>query len=223
MSNKTYLELAKEQLTSPLDYILNSAKRLQITNCKETINAIGEEIKIEIDNINFQINNISYLEQIDNSKLELKRNNVDFDRLINKVLDDISHLTKIRQIKIEIDSHKSNEFSSDVKMLYTILVNLIANAIEFSYNNTTIHVVLFEGHDNFKFIVKNDGRGIKNEISNKIFDKFYQANDRVIRIQKTQGLGLFIVKNLVDFLQGSIEFDSKENGTTIFEITLPKL
>ena len=223
--NKSYLMLIKEQLFLPLDYISNYAKRLMITNIKDsaTLFLLGKEIKTEIDNLSFQVNNILYLEEIENNKLELKKNRVDINRVIQKVLDELSHLIETKNINIELNVFCRNEFYSDIKKIHTILINLIANAIEFSDTKGTVQIIFFEEDDCFKLIIEDDGKGIEDSKKYRIFNKFYQSNEDTIRVQRAQGLGLFVVKGLVEFLKGNIKLDTKTKESTLFEITLPKL
>lgn len=81
---------------------------------------------------------------------------------------------------------------------------------------------IIEEVDDIKIIVKDNGEGIEENQLENIFKRFYQAHSGMNRIHRGQGLGLSIVKDIVDFLDGEIKLESKLDEYSVFEITIPK-
>jgi len=97
--------------------------------------------------------------------------------------------------------------------------NLISNAIKFSNEATSIDITLKQDNQNLIFMISNHGPGIKADDLDFIFDLFYTANPS--RHQKSSGVGLSIVKKIVETLNGTIKVSSEINGETTFICKLP--
>jgi signal transduction histidine kinase len=105
--------------------------------------------------------------------------------------------------------------------LQRVIVNLISNAIKFSFDETHIAVEAlckFELNE-IQVNISNEGIGIPEEEQSKLFDRFYRANN-ASNVNGT-GLGLSIVKRCLELMNSTVSFTSKENLTTTFTIHLP--
>ena len=105
--------------------------------------------------------------------------------------------------------------------LEIICNNLISNAIKFSYDNGSIRISLTEGINKIILTISDDGCGIPKEIGNHIFDKFYQGDTS--HFKEGNGLGLALVKKVIDIIGGSIIVDSEINKGSTFKIELNKM
>lgn len=118
----------------------------------------------------------------------------------------------------EIDCGKLT-IQSDADLLMQVWSNLIDNAIKYSGENSTIWI---SGKIEEKFLsvtIKDEGDGISIEKQSKIFEKFYQCDES--HKKSGNGLGLSIVKKIVELLGGSIRCTSEENEGTIMEVRIP--
>lgn len=143
-----------------------------------------------------------------------------FDELIQKHEDSAS-LKKIRIEKEIISDGK--EFHSDPDKLQRIMDNLISNALKFSYENCSVHIELEKYEDELKIEVKDEGMGIMKEEQSKLFQKFQKMSNKPTAGESSSGLGLSIVKTLVEQLKGTIEFESAPRQGTSFRVELPDL
>ena len=107
----------------------------------------------------------------------------------------------------------------DKNCVKNILINLISNAIKFSPENKSIDVISLTDSQNIRLTVKDHGMGISEEDQKHLFERFFRAKNAT-NIQGT-GLGLYIVTKYVDLMNGKIEFESKLNEGTTFNIILP--
>ncbi|HMK04769.1 MAG TPA: ATP-binding protein [Ferruginibacter sp.] len=103
-----------------------------------------------------------------------------------------------------------------------IISNLLSNALKFTPTGGMVSVSLFSSPDNtIQLEVTDNGPGIPADQQKKIFDRFYQVDDSAIRTYGGTGIGLSLVKELTELMQGSIELDSKPGGLTVFSVSIP--
>lgn len=111
--------------------------------------------------------------------------------------------------------------SADKDALVTVLVNLLDNACKYSYDDKQIEMKVFAGNGSVCFSVKDNGIGMSRRVVKKIFNKFYQADDSLSRRAGGCGLGLSIVKFIVDAHKGSITVESEPGKGSTFTIKIP--
>lgn len=111
---------------------------------------------------------------------------------------------------LNLDQHRINQ----------VLENLLSNAVKYSPAGTTIHIKGKEETDAWSIKIQDQGMGMSQEQVEKIFNKFYRANDANTQI-KGLGLGMSIVKQIVDTHGGSIQVESREGEGTTVTLLLP--
>jgi two-component system, OmpR family, phosphate regulon sensor histidine kinase PhoR len=109
---------------------------------------------------------------------------------------------------------------ADKDAMVTVLVNLLDNACKYSYDNKQIELNVFTENNSVCFAVKDNGIGMTRKQTKKIFDRFYQADTSLSRRAEGAGLGLSIVKFIVDAHKGKIEVDSKLGQGSKFTVRL---
>lgn len=165
---------------------------------------------------------VSLVENIlDISKLErglLVLNKTTFD--LHKTLKDLSAsllpLAEQKGLELKIDSPESLPLYADKNLIDRLFSNLISNALKFT-SKGGVYITIKPENKNYHITVNDTGIGISKEELPQIFKKYHQA-DRNVR---GYGLGLTIVKQIVDAHKGNIEVDSELNKGTTFTITLP--
>jgi two-component system phosphate regulon sensor histidine kinase PhoR len=110
----------------------------------------------------------------------------------------------------------------DGEAIQQVLYNLIDNAIKYSGNSKIIEIKLSESDDHSIMEIKDYGIGIKKDDQDKIFDRFYRAGDEMTRKVKGSGIGLTIVKQIVDAHRGMIKLKSGPVEGTTFYLILPR-
>jgi signal transduction histidine kinase len=110
---------------------------------------------------------------------------------------------------------------ADKDAMVTVLVNLLDNACKYSYNDKQIELRVFAEGSQVCFSVKDNGIGMNRRVVKKIFDKFYQADDSLSRRAGGCGLGLSIVKFIVDAHKGRIIVKSEPGKGSIFTVKVP--
>jgi signal transduction histidine kinase len=111
-------------------------------------------------------------------------------------------------------------YYGNAEILSQLWVNLLSNAIKFTPDGGKIEIVLTQDSDHVKIVVRDNGVGMSAETLQHVFEKFYQG-DRS-HAAEGNGLGLSLVKRIVELCGGSISIESEEgNGTSVY-VALPK-
>ncbi|QHL86676.1 PAS domain-containing protein [Nibribacter ruber] len=112
--------------------------------------------------------------------------------------------------------------SLDQNKFMQVINNLISNSIKFSKDDAHIDITLSEQEDRVLVEVKDDGIGIPEEYHEELFDKFTRARRNGLKGEPSVGLGMSLIKTIVEWHGGRIWFTSQENAGTTFFIELPK-
>jgi PAS domain S-box-containing protein len=184
-------------------------------NLKDYLTIIGSKVE-QLDHFITDV-----LSHSKNLKLEIKVEAIDLHPLIDHTFTELSYLNGADQIKRTVTIN-GTEFYSDRWRLGEIFRNLISNAIKYrNFKRSNSEIIIDIDITPEKAIVsfKDNGIGISTENLEKIFNMFYRASEQ----SDGSGLGLYIVKNAIDKLNGTIEVASKEFEFTHFTIQLPNL
>jgi signal transduction histidine kinase len=156
-----------------------------------------------------------------NNRLEIDSKQINFQTLVEDVLNNHMFLENAHKIKINKNIDAETEFYSDPTRIGTILNNLISNAFKYHRfeNNSYINIMIEADIDRARIIVEDNGSGIDPLYIDRIFDMFYRASES----SYGSGLGLYIVKNAVIKLHGSIEVESVLTQGTKFNVVIPNL
>ncbi|WKN42224.1 PAS domain-containing sensor histidine kinase [Tunicatimonas pelagia] len=155
-----------------------------------------------------------------NKDRRLRQESIDFEKLVNDVFDNLGYSAQAVQIERVINVHQSGTFYSDPHNVNVILSNLISNAYKYSSTHrrsSEVRVSIFASEREATIQVADNGLGIAKEHLNKIFDMFYRASVQ----ESGSGLGLYLVKEVIDKMKGSIHVDSTLGEGTTFTVRLP--
>lgn len=189
-----------------------------------------EKEKLEIIRRNSQrlyklITDLLDFRKLSNNQLPLKVSETNINDLIENIYQAFKVEFKNKSIDFERSSTVREKIFIDSKKIEKILWNLLSNAIKFTEaDGEVFYSAEEELIDNNKFLkltVKDSGIGIPAEEHSKIFNRFYQYNKSEMPSNKGTGIGLSIVKDLVELHHGTISLDSTEGIGTTFVITIP--
>lgn len=159
--------------------------------------------------------------QSDSKQLVLKES-VKISEIFETILNDLEKDIKSKHLTVSvvIDADLP-KFSSDVSALHEIISNLITNAVQYTPPSGTITLKATSTNDAICIIVQDTGIGIPQESLSKIYDQFSRADNAFAMFNEGTGLGLYLVKLLVQRVGGTIECRSKLNKGTVFKVTIP--
>ena len=142
------------------------------------------------------------------------------EKIVQKVFKQYEQDTKLHNIKMTIEIQKDVISYVDSEALYKIISNLISNAIKFTNDGGKISIQLMDTEDTATVKITDNGIGMKAESLNHIFDKFYQEDKS--HSSNGNGLGLPLVKRIVDLCDGTIRVKSLLGEGSSFTVELPK-
>lgn len=156
-------------------------------------------------------------DRIDSSAMQLHADRVDVARMLADICDDKRPFTGDRELVLQGGARA--EVTADSTLLRIAFSNLIDNALKFSPPRTSVSVDVFADGEAVRVRVADEGPGIAIEEQSRIFEKFYRStkSDRV----RGAGLGLYIVKRIMDLHGAAISVDSQRGKGAAFEIWLP--
>ncbi|MCF8254803.1 MAG: HAMP domain-containing histidine kinase [Bacteroidia bacterium] len=185
----------------------------------EQTKTIIENSLIETDRLQEQVEKLLLSAQLDNHKYQLQKQSLNLSELLEEI---IANFIRPRNHSLTIETNIQEQVivQGDANALEMIINNLISNAIKYGGETSTIKISLVQTNQFTSLKIADEGPGIKEEEKKLLFNKFFRTGDENTRKTKGTGLGLFIVKNLVDLHQGKITISNNEPKGTIFEIKL---
>ena len=217
-----FVSVASHEFRTPLSTILSSLvlmKSYCTTKNHEKFEEHTGKIKHSIKNLTELLDDFLSISKIEEGGIKIYPDEFRIKKFIGSICSEMQMITKTNQ---QINyTHNGEEFSYlDSKLLKNILYNLISNAIKYSPNEKAIEVISTLKENYLVISIKDFGIGIPKEDQNHLFERFYRC-ENASTIQGT-GLGLNIVSNYVDLLNGEINFESEENAGTTFTLTFPQ-
>lgn len=163
------------------------------------------------------------LSKIEEGELKLSPKSFNISNDIINVI--ISFEQQIEQKNIEIDGLDKLEpliVNADEDMIHQVIYNLVDNAVKFTKDGKITASAVRNSDNSATVTIINTGSGISSEELSKIFERFYKVDKSRSFDTKSAGLGLYIVKTIVEMHGGSVNADSVENEYTAFSFTLPE-
>jgi signal transduction histidine kinase len=162
------------------------------------------------------------LEYARNARQGLVLEKIDFEKIINDNFERMQFMPGYERITKEIELHGDKDFYSDNYRLSLIVNNLVSNAIKYadpSKNNSFIKITIVVDDKKASITFRDNGIGIEDSYIQKVFNMFFRATTK----NEGAGLGLFIVKEAIDKLEGKIDLESRSGEGTVFKIEIPNL
>jgi len=225
LEEKRNLELQKELFISTLTHDLKNPVQAQIMSLKLLKDGMFGKLSGEqTDILSTLLESSQYMQNMlysiletykyDNGLINLKKDIVDMDNLIKLCINEVFSAAKYRGIKINYNSQvKNSSLCVDSEQLRRVIGNLLNNAINYSYKDSEINILLSYKDGYLLFNISNFGHPLSDK--NKIFEKYYTGNDK-----KGIGLGLYFSKKVIEAHGGKI-YAKSENEHTTFGFELP--
>ncbi len=207
------------EIKTPISVIQNYAKILEDSNLSEEERTkYLKNLQDASKNLSKFVKNILKLNKLENQNqlLNVERFNLS-ESLSNQIVNYIDRIEN-KNINLVCNIKEDLYITSEESYLNIIWSNLISNAVKFTEVNGTIEIILNKDKNNINFIIKDSGCGMSSETGKHIFDKFYQGDTS--HSKEGNGLGLALVKQVIDVLGGSIKVESELGVGTTFMVTI---
>ncbi|MGM9987837.1 MAG: ATP-binding protein [Bacillaceae bacterium] len=219
-----FLASISHELRTPLTYIQGYINVLY----KHTLNTEQKNhylkiVKEESEALTNLIENLFLLARLDKNEFMIEKTKTHMPTLINKIVEKIkiAHETSGKQITLH-DETVNGWIMIDPIRMEQVFINIVNNAIRYTDKNGEIIIILKEDDTSIFLIIKDNGKGISKEEQEKIFQPFYRVEKGRNRMFGGYGLGLSIVKEIIEKHGGKIIFQSAEGKGTTFKIILSK-
>lgn len=183
----------------------------------EAVNVIQDEV----ERLSMLISNLLSITQIEMGSMQIDRRRVKLNDLLEDVFTTVKRSGTNKQLDFKLDLPR--ELSSlyvDKDLLRIALNNLLSNAVKYSDSTGSVSLSAEETDGFIHIKVTDSGIGVSTKEQPLIFDKFYRSDSDDVRSRTGHGLGLSLVKDIVNLHHGSIEIKSEVNQGTEFTITL---
>ncbi len=220
-----FISLASHQLRTPLSamrwfselLMANKAGKLSKEQ-NVLMQSLYQSTLRMIDLVNMLLN----ITRIESGRLSVEPEAVSLPKLIDEVLKDVlPEIEKKKQTIVKDFDKKLPSVKIDKKLFREVLMNLLTNANKYTQDEGTITISIRIDDEHLEVSVSDNGYGIPDDVQAKIFSKFFRADN----ITKTEtdgtGLGLYLIKLIVETTGGKVWFKSKEKKGTTFFFTLP--
>jgi len=168
------------------------------------------------------INNLLDITRSDAGFIKINKRNADIVSMTKVITESVALYARQKGIILKFSSELDKKIIAiDDEKYERILLNLLSNAFKFTPINKSVSVHIFSDEQNICVQVRDEGIGIPKEKQDVIFDLFGQVNSSLVRNTEGTGIGLSLVKILVEAMGGSIGLESEEGVGSVFSILLP--
>jgi len=223
-----FISNIRNEIINPFSSIIGLSKQLMNseTHDKQKVLQFASMIFNEAFELDFQLKNIFAAASIEAGDLIPQIVEIDVPSFFNNAIKYIEQRAMTKNLKINLDFHTATAtsiFKTDAEKLNIIIMNLLANAIDFSDEKSEDIVVKINlNTESLMFSVKDNGKGIPIDKLDAIFDRFKRLNMNIHTSNKGYGLGLSITKSFVEILGGHINVESELGKGSTFNIFIPE-
>ncbi|AXX94278.1 ATP-binding protein [Arcobacter ellisii] len=208
---------ASHELKTPLTIIKGEIevalrKERSVNEYKETLTTSLNEICV----IEQTINDLLFLAKNEKDLIIDKQEEFYLDELTDESINELKNFAKLHKVGVTLEVKDSLELLGFPNLLKIAIKNALKNAIQFSNENSKVIIKIFKKDDFLNISIQDFGIGIAKEEQNKIFEKFYRTDKSRNKNSGGTGLGMSILKKIIDIHKAEINIKSIENqGTTI--------
>ncbi len=220
-----FISAVSHELRTPLTSIKGYASILMAGKLGDIPDAVKKrlgKINTHSDNLVALINDLLDISRIESGRVEMNITKCNLAATIENIHDLLTPQIKDKQINwsTAIDNNLP-QVHADVRQIERVFINLISNAIKFTPQNGTISIKAFYDDQNITIEISDTGIGISQKDVARLFDEFYRVENEINQNVKGTGLGLPLVKKIIEAHNGQIWVTSIVNEGTTFHFTLP--
>jgi PAS domain S-box-containing protein len=219
-----FISLASHQLRTPLSAIKWSSQMMSsdVSALSDEQRELARNIGDSTERMIQLVNSLLNISRIESGRIIIDPKPTDVRAMVTQLVHDLQPEidAKYQQITVTIDEQLPL-INLDPNLMRQVYLNLLTNAMKYSFKEGKIALTITQKGDQLVSEITDNGMGIPANQQEKVFQKFFRA-DNASRLETDgSGLGLYLVKAIVDSSEGTITFTSEENKGTTFRVTLP--
>ena len=220
MLRNDFVENVSHEFKTPLTAIEGYVTLLQKKDLSdEKREEYTKRILTNTRRLNSLVGNILLLSRLENQEIAISKTRFSLDEQIRETLLMLEEQWSRKKLDLDIELEECNYLGS-ADLLAQVWQNLLGNAFKFAPENSTVRIILRQNESGIFVEVSDAGPGIPAELQKRIFEKFYQGDTS--RSSQGNGLGLALVKRIVDLHDGRISVQSVIGEGSTFTVQLPK-
>ncbi|MBN1550800.1 HAMP domain-containing protein [bacterium] len=218
------VSMVAHELRSPLTSIAGFSELLLDSGItKDQSQEYADIILKESNRLANLINKFLDISRIESGKSDVNKIALDIGFLVTNILETNLYLAKKKKIRVDVSIPENMPMIyADKGMIEEVIINLFTNAVKYSPEHTRILITAIQKDTELKISIKDEGYGISKESLPNIFNKFYRVTDNDhVRDIEGSGLGLSLVKEIVELHRGVVWVESELGKGSQFHFTLP--
>jgi signal transduction histidine kinase/AmiR/NasT family two-component response regulator len=217
-----FLATMSHELRTPLAAIIGNSELLEGGELTEMQRELLETIKRSGHGLLALVNDILDISKIESGNFQIDALDFDLNQLIGELEQTFSQRAEDAGLTLTVrqEAPFPMQFIGDERRIGQILINLMGNAIKFTESGG-ITLEVWKGESRLHFVVEDSGIGMSQEVLDRLFRPFEQADQSISRRYGGTGLGLHISATLANLMGGSIEVSSRQGKGSRFELLLP--
>lgn len=217
-----FINRASHELRTPLTTAILMANLLEDSNTAEEQQQFVGILKQELNRQRLLLNDLLVAGRIENKRFEVHFAPLDIIPLIEEAISSVKPQADARQITIQLKFAESlPTANTDHQAVLQVLLNLLSNAIKFSIPNNPIEIVTRKAENSIVIAVQDHGIGIPTQDLPHITGRFFRAQNATQMEIPGTGIGLYIIKEIMEAIGGRMEIASVENEGTTVTIFIP--
>lgn len=224
----SFLKNVSREFLTPVHLILSNSKRLVATQSNELDDITRQHMTTVIkqsDHLHNLINDLLEMAELESDSFEPKFELVEMSQFLGEIKNTMSPSIMEKGLQLETEFASANLLvQTDRSRLQHVLINLITNAIKFTEKGSILlayKAAFFQRRLGIEISIEDTGRGMSEEFQQILFREFSREEKNSEKDPQGTGLGLVIVKRMIEKLGGEITFESQQNKGSRFQIRLP--
>lgn len=213
-----FVSNVSHEIKTPINAIEGYTTLLQGEKLSREQEEYVEKILYNTRRLSGLVGNILLLSRLENQNIPMKKETYRLDEQIRQTILSLEEKWTEKEIEFQVDMENICYMGNEGLLMH-IWINLLDNAIKFSPKKGIIAIRLKEEADGVIFVIADDGPGVSEKVRSRMFDKFYQADGS--HKAEGNGLGLALVKRILDLHGGTIEVKNRDYGGCEFSVRLP--
>ena len=213
----TFFYKASHDLKGPLASVMGIVNLARLEMQNELIDKYFGMIETSVKRLDRTL--MDLIELARTRKGSSKLSEINLKSIIEEIMNSLKHVPDFNRINFEIKVDHKLEIVADKVLIHSVFQNLIHNAINYcNHQSPWVKISVVSKNNGIEFEVADNGKGIPDQIKSRVFEMFYRGHPD----STGSGLGLFIVKNALEKMKGSINLESTLEHGTIFTVFIPK-